>query len=181
MDQGRDHLNRERIVTENDQPGLQSRFLKWLEDATDSRILAIPRFFGFLYGPIDDRLSLGDALRKSLRRRLPAHVGWVHAFGGTTYLLFLILVATGVLLSFYYRPSVVEAYPSLQYLESEVGPQTDNLVVRNPLLSGSPGLRDLGLPPPLGPVGLLGYHRRNRRPPRFPDDRGNRGGGVYRG
>ncbi len=107
-------------MTENDQPGLKSRFLKWLEDATDSRILAIPRFFGFLYGPIDDRLPLGQALRKSLGRRLPAHVGWVHAFGGTTYLLFLILVATGVLLSFYYRPSVVEAYPSLQYLESEV-------------------------------------------------------------
>jgi len=29
-------------------------------------------------------------------------------------------VATGVMLSFYYRPSTVEAYPSLQYLENEV-------------------------------------------------------------
>jgi quinol-cytochrome oxidoreductase complex cytochrome b subunit len=32
----------------------------------------------------------------------------------------MILVATGVMLSFYYRPSSVEAYPSLQYLESQV-------------------------------------------------------------
>jgi len=107
-------------VSETDQASLKSRFLKWLEDATDSRILAIPRFFGFLYGPIEDRLSLGQAWKASLNRRLPAHVGWIHAFGGTTYLLFLILVVTGVLLSFYYRPSVVEAYPSLQYLESQV-------------------------------------------------------------
>jgi quinol-cytochrome oxidoreductase complex cytochrome b subunit len=105
---------------EREQETLRSRFLKWLEDATDSRILAIPRFFGFLYGPIDDRLSLGQAWKASLSRRLPKHVGWIHAFGGTTYLLFLILVATGVLLSFYYRPSVAEAYPSLQYLENQV-------------------------------------------------------------
>jgi quinol-cytochrome oxidoreductase complex cytochrome b subunit len=122
VDQGRDHLHRECHVSENDQDqeGLRSRFLKWLEDATDSRILAIPRFFGFLYGPIEDRLPLGQAWKTALKRRLPRHVGWIHAFGGTTYLLFLILVVTGVLLSFYYRPSVVEAYPSLQYLESQV-------------------------------------------------------------
>ena len=72
---------------------LRTSFLKWLEDATDSRILAIPRFFGFIYGSIEDRLSLSQAWKSALNRRLPAHVGWVHAFGGTTYLLFLILVA----------------------------------------------------------------------------------------
>jgi quinol-cytochrome oxidoreductase complex cytochrome b subunit len=32
----------------------------------------------------------------------------------------MVLVATGVLLSFYYRPSAAEAYSSLQYLETEV-------------------------------------------------------------
>ncbi len=106
--------------TEQDQGKLRTRFLRWLEEATDSQILAIPRFFGFLYGPIDERLSLGEAWKAASERRLPKHVGWVHAFGGATYLLFLILVATGVLLSFYYRPSASEAYPSLQYLESQV-------------------------------------------------------------
>jgi len=105
---------------DGDQKNLGTRFLKWLEDATDSRILAIPRFFGLIYGSIDDRLSLSEAWKAGLKRRLPAHVGWVHAFGGTTYFLFLILVSTGVLLSFYYRPSVAEAYPSLQYLEYQV-------------------------------------------------------------
>ncbi len=98
----------------------RNRILQWLEDATDARILTIPRLFGFLYGPIDDRLPLGDAWRAAMQRRLPKYVGWKHAFGGATYFLFMILVATGVMLSFYYRPSTVEAYPSLQYLESEI-------------------------------------------------------------
>jgi quinol-cytochrome oxidoreductase complex cytochrome b subunit len=91
-----------------------------LEDATDARILVIPRFFGLLYGPIADRLALGEAWQESMRRRLPRYVGWKHAFGGATYFLLMILVATGVMLSFYYRPSSAEAYQSLQYLETEV-------------------------------------------------------------
>ena len=94
--------------------------LAWLEKATDARILTIPRLFGFLYGPIDDRLPLRQAWKAAMKRRIPASVGWKHAFGGATYLLCMILVATGVMLSFYYRPSTVEAYPSLQYLETEV-------------------------------------------------------------
>jgi quinol-cytochrome oxidoreductase complex cytochrome b subunit len=55
-----------------------------------------------------------------LRYRLATHVGWRHVFGGITYLLFIVLVVTGVLLSFYYRPSPQEAYPSIQYIVSEV-------------------------------------------------------------
>jgi len=95
-------------------------FLGWLEKATDARILTIPRLLGLLYGPIEDRLPLREAWRASMRRRLPSYVGWKHSFGGATYFLAMILVATGVMLSFYYRPSTLEAYPSLQYLETEV-------------------------------------------------------------
>jgi len=98
----------------------KNRILRWLEDATDARLLVIPRFFGLMYGPIEDRLPLGDAWRASMQRRLPSYVGWKHAFGGATYFLLMILVATGVMLSFYYRPSSAEAYQSLQYLETEV-------------------------------------------------------------
>ena len=94
--------------------------LEWLERATDARILTIPRLFGLLYGPIEDRLPLGDAWRASMRRKIPGYVGWKHSFGGATYFLCMILVATGVMLSFYYRPSTVEAYASLQYLETEI-------------------------------------------------------------
>ena len=41
----------------------KNRVLRWLEGATDARILTIPRLFGLLYGPIEDRLPLGDAWR----------------------------------------------------------------------------------------------------------------------
>ena len=98
----------------------RNRVLSWLEGATDVRILQIPRLLGLIYGSMDDRDSIGEAWRKAMRRRLPGFVGWKHAFGGATYFLCMILVGTGVMLSFYYRPSTVEAYPSLQYLETEI-------------------------------------------------------------
>ncbi len=107
-------------MSEPGQEKNKNRVLQWLEKATDARILSIPRLFGLLYGPIDDRLPLGEAWRASMRRKLPGNVGWKHAFGGATYFLCMILVVTGVMLSFYYRPSTVEAFPSLQYLETEI-------------------------------------------------------------
>lgn len=108
------------------EPKKQPR-LKWLavfwadlKASTDPALLGVARFLGLLYGPIDRTLPIDQAARKALRRRLPAFVGWYHALGGITYLLFIVLVVTGVLLSFYYRPSVQEAYPSIQYIVSEV-------------------------------------------------------------
>jgi len=88
--------------------------------STDSSLLGVARWLGLLYGPIDRRLPIDQALRKAMAYRLPAHVRWKHALGSITYLLFAILVITGVLLSFYYRPSAQEAYPSIQYIVSEV-------------------------------------------------------------
>lgn len=91
-----------------------------LRESTDPSLLGIARFFGAVYGPIDRSSRIDEAWRRMLRRRLPAHVGWRHALGGVTYVLLMVLVVTGVLLSFYYRPSAQEAYPSIQYVVSEV-------------------------------------------------------------
>lgn len=91
-----------------------------LRESTDAGLLAIPRFFGLLYGPIDGTLPIDKALDKSLRRRLPAFIGWRHSLGGIAYFLFIVLVVTGVLLSVHYRPSVQEAYPSIQHIVSDV-------------------------------------------------------------
>lgn len=89
-----------------------------IKASTDASLLGGMRFLGLLYGPIDRRLQIDQALRKALRYRLPAHAGWRHAFGGITYLLFIVLVVTGVLLVVFYRPSVEEAYPSIQHIVS---------------------------------------------------------------
>ena len=96
------------------------RLMRWLGSIADAGLLRVPRFFGLVYGPIDDELPIRDAWRKSRNRRIPAQAGWWYAMGGATYFLFMMLIATGVLLSGYYRPSIAEAYPSLQYLEAEV-------------------------------------------------------------
>ena len=91
-----------------------------VKTSTDSSLLSVVRWLGLLYGPIDRRLPIDQAFRKAMTHRLPAHVRWKHALGSITYLLFAILVITGVLLSFYYRPSAQEAYPSIQHIVSDV-------------------------------------------------------------
>jgi quinol-cytochrome oxidoreductase complex cytochrome b subunit len=91
-----------------------------LKASTDASLLGLARFFGLLYGPIDRHLRIDQALRKAWSYRLPGHVNWRHALGGITYLLFLVLIVTGVLLAFYYRPSAQEAYQSIQHIVSQV-------------------------------------------------------------
>lgn len=88
--------------------------------STDASVLGVLRFLGLLYGPIDTRLPIDQAFRKALSNRVPRHADWRHAFGGITYLLFVLLVGTGVLLSFYYRPSAEEAYQSVQHIVSGI-------------------------------------------------------------
>ncbi len=107
--------------------GLRQSVKRWVDQywgdlkaSVDPSLLALARFFGLIYGPIDRQSRFGQALRKSLARRLPSHVGWGHAPGGITYLLFMVLVGTGVLLAFYYRPSAQEAYPSVQHIVTRV-------------------------------------------------------------
>jgi quinol-cytochrome oxidoreductase complex cytochrome b subunit len=103
-------------------PAIERLAALWadVKASTDASVLSLARFVGLLYGPIDTSLPIDRALRKALAYRLPAHISWRHALGGVTYLLFIVLVATGVLLSFYYRPSVTEALPSLQHILSDV-------------------------------------------------------------
>ncbi len=102
------------------------RVWRWLvefwddvRESMDASLLGIARFFGLLYGPIDRSLRIDQALKKALGYRLAPHVTWRHALGGITYLLLMVLVVTGVLLAFYYRPSAQEAHASIRYIVSE--------------------------------------------------------------
>jgi quinol-cytochrome oxidoreductase complex cytochrome b subunit len=107
-------------------PGPQRRlrtpaaFLDHLRQTTDANLLATLRVLGLLYGPIDRHARIDEAFRRALGYRLAPHVGWRHALGGITYFLLMVLVATGVLMAFYYRPSVQEAYASVQHVVSSV-------------------------------------------------------------
>jgi quinol-cytochrome oxidoreductase complex cytochrome b subunit len=88
--------------------------------STDASVLGAARFLGLYYGPIDRSLPVDEALKKGLQYRLAPNVGWRHSFGGIAYLLFVILVATGVMMVFYYRPSPEEAHASIQHIVSDV-------------------------------------------------------------
>jgi cytochrome b6 len=68
-----------------------------------------------------DRLEL-EAIREMARKKeVPQHrhTLWYY-FGGMTLFLFLVQVATGILLLLYYRPSAAEAFESVQLIMSEV-------------------------------------------------------------
>lgn len=107
--------------------GPRRRLVAWwaqfwadLKASTDTSLLGMLRFLGLLYGPIDTRLPIDQAFRKAMQRRLAPQVGWRHALGGIAYLLFILLVVSGVLLAIHYRPSAQEAYASIRHIVTEV-------------------------------------------------------------
>jgi cytochrome b6 len=70
---------------------------------------------------LDERIGLGDFAKLAKKKEVPLHrhTFWYY-FGGMTLFLFMIQVATGILLLLYYRPSAGEAFESIQFLMTEV-------------------------------------------------------------
>jgi cytochrome b6 len=70
---------------------------------------------------IEERIDLGPLKHLIQKKAIPVHRHTVwYYFGGMTLFLFGIQVATGILLTLYYRPSVEEAYESVQFIMTEV-------------------------------------------------------------
>lgn len=76
---------------------------------------------GRLWTWLDERVGLAELEKLVKKKEIPVHrhTLWYY-FGGMTLFLFMIQVATGILLLFYYRPSAEEAYESVQFLMAEV-------------------------------------------------------------
>ena len=56
-----------------------------------------------------------------LEEDLPEHMKiWWWCLGGVPAILFMILITTGILLAMYYKPSINEAYESVQYITNNV-------------------------------------------------------------
>ncbi len=70
---------------------------------------------------LDDRIGFSALIPIARKKRIPVHR---HSFwyylGGMLVFLFMLQVATGVLLLFYYRPSAEGAFESIQFLMAEV-------------------------------------------------------------
>jgi cytochrome b6 len=77
--------------------------------------------FDRLYAWLDERLDLAAAQQIAKKKDVPVHKHTIwYYLGGMTLFLFLVQVATGILLLFYYRPSAEDAYESIQFLMAEV-------------------------------------------------------------
>jgi quinol-cytochrome oxidoreductase complex cytochrome b subunit len=68
-----------------------------------------------------DRLGADDLARLAKKKEIPLHRYTIFYYlGGMALFLFLVQVATGILLLLYYRPSASEAFESIQYIMAEV-------------------------------------------------------------
>jgi len=68
----------------------------------------------------EERIGLSGIRSKILDRAIPAKVGWLHTLGSICLTLIVVLVTTGVLLSFNYSPDPANAYSSIRYIENHV-------------------------------------------------------------
>lgn len=62
-----------------------------------------------------------SGIKEALNEQLPAHMkNWYYALGATPLILFLFMVVTGILLTFYYIPSPEKAYESVRHITEDV-------------------------------------------------------------
>ena len=80
------------------------------------------------FNAIDERLDVRRPLRAVLDKPLPEGITWYHCFGGMTFLTFVVLCVTGVVLAFFYVPSPDHARASVAWIQSSL---TFGSLVRN--------------------------------------------------
>jgi len=69
---------------------------------------------------VEERLGLRPVASRVLDHDVPQHITWWHCFGGLTFFTFIIMVATGIIMAFFYVPSPDHAHDSVAYLQNEV-------------------------------------------------------------
>ena len=70
----------------------------------------------FIYEWYEERLELQSITDDILSKFVPAHVNIFYCFGGIVLTCFLFQGGTGFALTIYYRPTVIEAYISVQLI-----------------------------------------------------------------
>ncbi|MFC5714238.1 menaquinol-cytochrome c reductase cytochrome b subunit [Thalassorhabdus alkalitolerans] len=80
-----------------------------------------------VYDWIDERLDITPMWRDIADHEVPEHVNpahhfsaFVYCFGGLTFFITVIQILSGMFLTMYYVPDIVNAYESVRYLQSEV-------------------------------------------------------------
>ena len=75
-----------------------------------------------IYKWFDERFKLKDLLTSIVKHPAPEYAvtNPLYCLGGIAFLCFLILVATGVFLAMYYKPTPLEAYKSVEHIMTAV-------------------------------------------------------------
>ena len=68
----------------------------------------------------EERLEIQAIADDVGSKYVPPHVNIFYCLGGITFTCFIIQVATGFAMTFYYRPTVTEAFASVQYIMNDV-------------------------------------------------------------
>jgi cytochrome b6 len=70
----------------------------------------------YLYDWFEERFQIQSIADDILSKFVPAHVNIFYCFGGIVLTSFILQGATGFALTLYYRPTVIEAFTSVQYI-----------------------------------------------------------------
>lgn len=80
-----------------------------------------------MYDWVDERLNITPMWRDLADHEVPEHVNpahhfsaFVYCFGGLTFFITVIQILSGMFLTMYYVPDIVNAYESVKYLQNEV-------------------------------------------------------------
>merc|ERR1711998_443677 len=73
-----------------------------------------------VYDWFEERLEIQSIADDITTKYVPPHVNIFYCFGGITLTCFIVQIATGFAMTFYCRPTVVEAFFSVTYLVTQV-------------------------------------------------------------
>lgn len=75
---------------------------------------------GNLFHWLEERVGFRQFGRKKGAQAVPAHVGFLYCFGGISFFIILLQVATGLFMAFFYEPYPQEALRSIERMSNEV-------------------------------------------------------------
>jgi len=76
---------------------------------------------GRVWSWFDERFDITPLLEKNVTKKLvPCTLSWAGCFGGLSFLCFLVMVFTGMLLLMYYKPTPDLAWDSVTFIKSNV-------------------------------------------------------------
>ncbi len=96
-------------------------WLAWLEARFNiTEMFSLLTSFGLFPSELDTRRPLAEALDEALRHAHPSYARWPRVLGLLSFILFLFVGLTGILLAFYYQPTASEAFGSVTTIVRDV-------------------------------------------------------------